>query len=53
LKTASVARPTEYGPLQSRDFKADGDWEIVAGDFNGIADRLASEAGGGRTLWRA
>jgi 2-haloacid dehalogenase len=41
LKTAFVARPTEYGPLQSRDFKADGHWDIVAGDFNGIADRLA------------
>lgn len=40
LKTAFVARPTEYGPLQSRDFKADGDWDIVAADFNGIADQL-------------
>jgi 2-haloacid dehalogenase len=40
LKTAFVARPTEYGPLQNRDFKADGDWDIVAGDFNAIADRL-------------
>jgi 2-haloacid dehalogenase len=40
LKTAFVARPAEYGPLQSRDFKADGVWDIVAGDFNGIADRL-------------
>jgi 2-haloacid dehalogenase len=40
LKTAFVARPTEYGPLQMRDFKAEGDWDIVAEDFNGIADRL-------------
>jgi 2-haloacid dehalogenase len=40
LKTAFVARPTEYGPLQKHDFTADGDWDIVAGDFNGIADRL-------------
>lgn len=40
LKTAFVARPTEYGPLQSRDFKAEGDWDIVAADFNGIADQL-------------
>jgi 2-haloacid dehalogenase len=40
LKTAFVARPTEYGPLQARDFKAEGHWDIVAGDFNGIADRL-------------
>ena len=40
LKTAFVARPTEYGPLQSRDFEATGAWDIVASDFGGIADRL-------------
>ncbi|WP_316196462.1 haloacid dehalogenase type II [Bradyrhizobium sp. SZCCHNS3053] len=40
LKTAFVARPTEYGPLQNRDFEATGAWDIVADDFNGIADRL-------------
>ena len=40
LKTAFVARPTEYGPLQKYDFEAKGDWDIVARDFGGIADRL-------------
>jgi 2-haloacid dehalogenase len=40
LKTAFVARPTEYGPLQKYDFEATADWDIVAGDFNGIADRM-------------
>ena len=40
LKTAFVARPTEYGPLQKHDFEAKGDWDIVARDFGGIADRL-------------
>jgi 2-haloacid dehalogenase len=40
LKTAFVARPTEYGPLQSRDFEATGAWDIVAKDFGGVADRL-------------
>ena len=40
LKTAFVARPTEYGPLQKYDFEATGEWDIVAGDFNGIADRM-------------
>jgi 2-haloacid dehalogenase len=40
LKTAFVARPTEYGPLQKRDFEATGAWDIVATDFAGIADRL-------------
>jgi 2-haloacid dehalogenase len=40
LKTAFVARPTEYGPLQVRDFKAEGEWDIVAKDFNEVADRM-------------
>ena len=40
LKTGFVARPAEYGPLQKQDFKADGDWDIVAKDFNEVADRL-------------
>ena len=40
LKTAFVARPTEYGPHQKYDFEARGDWDIVAKDFGGIADRL-------------
>jgi 2-haloacid dehalogenase len=40
LKTAFVARPAEYGPLQKYDFEAKGDWDIVAKDFNGIADRM-------------
>ncbi|MGY3615033.1 haloacid dehalogenase type II [Bradyrhizobium sp. USDA 10063] len=40
LKTAFVARPTEYGPLQKVDFEATGDWDIVAKDFGAIADRL-------------
>ncbi len=40
LKTAFVPRPTEYGPLQKYDFEATGDWDIVAADFGGIADRM-------------
>jgi 2-haloacid dehalogenase len=40
LKTAFVARPTEYGPLQKRDFEADGEWDIIARDFGGVADKL-------------
>jgi 2-haloacid dehalogenase len=38
--TAFVGRPTEYGRLQCRDFKADHDFHIVARDFNDLADRL-------------
>ena len=40
LKTAFVARPTEYGPLQKHDFGADGDWDIVARDFGALAARM-------------
>jgi 2-haloacid dehalogenase len=40
LKTAFVPRPTEYGPLQSRDFQPEGEWDIVADDFGGMADKL-------------
>jgi 2-haloacid dehalogenase len=40
LKTAFVARPTEYGPLQKYDFEARGDWDVVAKDFGDLATRL-------------
>jgi len=40
LKTAFVPRVTEYGPLQNRDFKADGNWDFVVKDFNDLADKL-------------
>lgn len=40
LKTAFVPRVTEYGPHQSRDFKADGNWDYVVTDFNDLADKL-------------
>ncbi|MBU6462525.1 MAG: haloacid dehalogenase type II [Bradyrhizobium sp.] len=44
LKTAFVPRPTEYGPLQKRDFKPEGEWDIVADNFGGIADKLGCQA---------
>jgi 2-haloacid dehalogenase len=40
LKTAFVARPTEYGPLQKYDMKATGEWDIVAKDFGELAGRM-------------
>lgn len=40
LKTAFVPRVTEYGPLQNRDFKAEGNWDYVVSDFNDLAGRL-------------
>jgi len=38
--TAFVARPTEYGPHQVKDFTADRAWDVVADSFLGLADAL-------------
>jgi 2-haloacid dehalogenase len=40
LRTAFVARPTEYGPKQSIDTKADQAWDIVTDSFGGVADAM-------------
>lgn len=40
LKTAFVPRPTEYGPLQNRDFGPEGEWDFVVSDLNDLADKL-------------
>jgi 2-haloacid dehalogenase len=40
LRTAFVARPTEYGPHQHVDFKADGDWDIIGTTFGDVAHQM-------------
>lgn len=40
FRTAFVARPTEYGPHQKTDFKADRPWDVVTDSFTGLADAL-------------
>jgi 2-haloacid dehalogenase len=40
LRTAFVARPAEYGPHQTIDFKADGNWDVVADSFTGVAEAV-------------
>lgn len=40
LATAFVARPTEYGPHQKADFKAEHAWDVVADSFGGVADAM-------------
>lgn len=42
LRTAFIARPTEYGPHQVRDFGAEGEWDVVVGDIGALADRLGA-----------
>ena len=41
-RTGFVARPTEYGPRQKKDFKAESDWDVIANDFNDLAARLGA-----------
>ena len=40
MRTGFVLRPTEYGPNQSTDLKAEEDWDIVTDSFFGLADAL-------------
>ena len=40
LRTAFVARPQEYGPHQSRDFKAERDWDVACASFAELADAM-------------
>ena len=40
MRTGFVLRPTEYGPNQETDLKAEKDWDIVVNDFSGLADAL-------------
>lgn len=42
LKTAFFARPTEYGPSQSKDFAPDGDWTVVADDIEDLAGKMGA-----------
>jgi 2-haloacid dehalogenase len=38
--TAFVARPTEYGPHQTKDLKAEREWDVVTDSFLGLAEVL-------------
>jgi 2-haloacid dehalogenase len=40
LRTAFVPRPTEYGPGQTKDLKAEGAWDFVAKDFVDLATQM-------------
>jgi 2-haloacid dehalogenase len=40
LRTAFVARPTEYGPHQKRDFQADHEWDVVSDSFISLANAM-------------
>lgn len=40
LKTAFIPRPTEYGPEQKVDFKAEHDFDVIADDMQDLASKL-------------
>jgi 2-haloacid dehalogenase len=40
FRTAFVLRPTEHGPGQKTDLKAERDWDVVATDFEDLASKL-------------
>jgi len=42
MRTGFVLRPTEYGPNQTKDLKAESDWDIVAKDFGELARKLGA-----------
>lgn len=42
LRTAFVARPSEYGPDQTNDLTATSDWDVIANDFNDLAAQVHS-----------
>lgn len=40
MKTAFVARPTEYGERQHADLKAEGEWDVICNSMIELADHL-------------
>lgn len=42
LATGFVPRPTEYGPAQSKDLRAEEAWDVVAPDFCALAERMGA-----------
>jgi 2-haloacid dehalogenase len=42
MRTAFIARPSEYGPGQKTDLAPEEDWDVVASDFNDLAAKLGA-----------
>lgn len=40
LRTAFVPRPMEHGPGQTKDLKAEGNWDVVASNFVDLAAKM-------------
>jgi 2-haloacid dehalogenase len=44
LSTAFIARPSEYGPAQCRDFAAEEAWDFIATSVENLADQPADRS---------
>ncbi len=42
MRTAFILRPTEYGPAQNTNLKADGPWDVIARDLGELATALGA-----------
>ena len=42
FRTAFVRRPTEYGPGQTTDLRAEHEWDLVAEDFIDLANQMGA-----------
>ena len=40
MRTGYINRPTEYGVDQTKDFKAESDWDIIADSAEDLAEAL-------------
>ena len=40
MRTAYINRPTEYGPNQQTDLRAEGDWDIIVDSMTELADAM-------------
>ena len=41
FRTAFVVRSTEHGPNQKMDLRAEEQWDVISGNFEELADKLA------------
>lgn len=42
MRTAFFPRPTEFGPDQTTDLEAEGDWDVIAEDMEDLADQMGA-----------
>jgi 2-haloacid dehalogenase len=40
MRTAFIARPAEFGPYQTKDFRAEQEWDVIAEDMIDLAKKM-------------